>query len=327
MDALTRHHILKLSQCDGGRPRCIRCLRGNKACAYSVNPGETRQGAARTKTEKLEKDYDSVFEVLETLRTLPLIEAKGLLDSLRASRDTAAFLDTFKARRASFVSESPTVRSSQRSSISVQQDDLSGRSSSNGSCISPYQTTNSLKRRLVDDSEAIAEFLPTGSRLPDELLDETFLRKAVGQFYASSGKLFHVFKQEKIEFYIDNMFQNNFTTTSKRQLCEVCCVAAVGVLYMQEPCEVKDDLHLIASTLMDGVVAESSLEAAKCCTLLGIYNIMSKATVALGYIEMGMNLCRKHQVHTTNSNMSPHLSQEDWLDGKKAWRSLLFLGW
>ncbi|KAF1348953.1 hypothetical protein BDV97DRAFT_298087, partial [Delphinella strobiligena] len=88
--------IKKALLCDGGRPRCARCTRGRKACSYSVNPGETRQAAAKQKTESLQSNHDLILQLLDSLRSEPLSDARSMLDRLRASQDVDSFLQHFR---------------------------------------------------------------------------------------------------------------------------------------------------------------------------------------------------------------------------------------
>ncbi|KAF1348954.1 hypothetical protein BDV97DRAFT_399492 [Delphinella strobiligena] len=110
--------------------------------------------------------------------------------------------------------------------------------------------------------------------------------------------------------------------TPKSVICGVCCVAAVGVLFMGKLSETKKSAHRMARILLDDVIEESPLEAAKCCALLALYNVMSKATVALAYLEIGIDLVQRDN---STALHCPDSSQRELLDRKKAWRTLIFL--
>ncbi|THW11294.1 hypothetical protein D6D24_07307 [Aureobasidium pullulans] len=55
-----------------------------------------------------------------------------------------------------------------------------------------------------------------------------------------------------------------------------------------------------------------------------MYHVLSRATAALAYVELGMSFCRKHGIHTGRrpSTMASH----DWLAARRAWRCMLFIG-
>lgn len=312
-------HLADHIQCDGARPRCSRCTRVRKTCIYSVNPGETRQAAAKLKSESLQKDFDSVYEILDALRSVPLSEARELLDSLRASQDAPSFLETYKTSRKITTEGSPLTSTSSRSSISIGKDqvfsDASCRSSGSSSASSDPQTS-STKDYGREDRLGV---LPAGLTLPPEPL----LREAVKGFFAGSGKLFHVFSNEVLNEYLDELFRSERKTISRNALCELCCVASVGALYLPKPCGFENDMYNIARTLLDNTIQEDILGSAKCCTLLAMFNLMSKITVAMTYIELGMDLSRRYFELANGTNCPRNL----WIDGKRTRRSLVFLGW
>lgn len=156
-----------------------------------------------------------------------------------------------------------------------------------------------------------------------ELPDEHMLRNAIRMFYQSTAKIFHVFSRQQIEFHLNTMLTKR-DAAPKSVICGVCCVGAVGVLFMGKLCETEKSAHRMARILLDDVIEESPLEAAKCCALFALYNVMSKATVALAYLEIGMDLMQRENspaLHCVS------LSQHERLDRKKAWRCLMFLAW
>jgi len=148
----------------------------------------------------------------------------------------------------------------------------------------------------------------------------------VRTFHAHSGKLFHVYSVEEMALRLDHLFQANHDAVPRKLLCEVCCVAAAGTLFSTELFRSQNPLYELAQVLLQETIEQSPLEAAKCCMLLGLYNIVNKALATFSYLEMGMDLCRRHGFHNTYAAKPQNLSIEDWLDGRKTWRSILFLG-
>jgi hypothetical protein len=80
----------------------------------------------------------------------------------------------------------------------------------------------------------------------------------------------------------------------------------------------------IARSLLDSWIETDPLISSTFCTLVSMYNIMSRATVALVYIKLGISLCRRFQIHTVCR--PPTLSDKRWRSRKRAWRTLIFFG-
>lgn len=265
-----------------------------------------------------------MLSVLDTLRSNPLSDAQSLLGRLRASQDAATFAKTFRSLKHSESSESSATEQAGRSSEYAPRRISSSATSLESIAASPDR--ESLLRRSVWQYEfaAIRTLLPAGSSLPPE----DFLRKAVQQYYNSSGSLFHVFEQQVVERNLDTLFRGleQNKDVAKRMLCEVCCVAAAGICYLSEPCQEERSLYDTARVLLVEDMQSPTLGSAKCCTLLGMFHLMNKATLALAYIELGMDLCRRHQIHVESATCPPGLSNKEWMDGKRTWKTLLFLG-
>lgn len=297
-------------------------MRVRKTCTYSVNPGETRQAAAKSKTENLQKDYDSVFEVLDALRSVPLSDAQDMLDSLRASRDAPAFLEQFRLAQSSRAQSShPAVASSSRSSVSTGKDPVfSDVSRSTETLSASPDRYGLLKSNVQDDGRRdVRDLVPPGLKLPSELV----FRTRIACFYAKSGRLFHIFDRQLIESHLDRLFRGGHPAISRIALCQLCCVASVGAFYQDSTESTESTLYLIARALLDGCTQENPLEASKCCALMAIYTLISKVTVSMAYIELGMDLSRGY----CGSAVSPGNRSNEWREGRRTRRTLIFLGW
>jgi len=287
-----------------------------------VNPGETRQAAARGKTESLQREYDSLLNILDCLRSRPLSDARSLFDSLRASEDASAFLKAFSdiktldAARTTVPSSNDSSADSRNMLSASQSPDRSSDLSSLYSLDMPPSTKQPCKEpNVFTDPSLVCLSLPP----------EPITRKAVDRFYSGSGKLFHVIDRKSITSHLDSLYRGNQRDVSSI-LCEVCSVAAIGSLYLSEPCEAQGFFYDTARVLLDDTIQEAPLQAAKCCTLLSMYNVMSKATVALAYVELGVDLCRRHQALAGTTSRPPRLPRDEWVDMRRTWRTLLFLG-
>lgn len=136
------------------------------------------------------------------------------------------------------------------------------------------------------------------------------VRKAVDMFLRSAGALFHVFTQAEVARSIEEVFggcqqpdETDFMVllsdaTDERlraQLAEICGMAAIGTVYLRlpgpqtipcPPAEAAKVLYTITKLMLEDSMQFSALRAMKLCTLLAIYNITLKGTVALAYISI-----------------------------------------
>lgn len=178
------------------------------------------------------------------------------------------------------------------------------------------------------------------------------VRAAVDMFFATSGKLFHVFSAAQINAYLDVMFDMSKSQCTARRLaiCAACIVAAVGVTYhTQDFAEGQDEeFYSIAKHYFLDLVEQHPLEAIQLSAMLCMYNVMTKAMAALGYVgmpllpfswprsetaigadryfapEVGMSMCR---TYNSNSLLVPSgkAALRTMETFRRTWRTLLFL--
>jgi hypothetical protein len=72
-------------------------------------------------------------------------------------------------------------------------------------------------------------------------------------------------------------------------MCELCGMAAVGVLYMRiddssASAELASNFYSITKHFLDNAIEADPLRATKVCALLALYNIVLHASVALAYV-------------------------------------------
>lgn len=122
------------------------------------------------------------------------------------------------------------------------------------------------------------------SALPDP---QTF-HTALSSFFTSSGKLFHAFSIQQSESLYNDVFSYSIGPFNTASVGRLCAIAAVGCYYSDGkiPQFVAETLYDIAKYLLDDVVEEDATEAAKCCLMLAMYNIVDRPTVALTSIGM-----------------------------------------
>ncbi|KAH8647807.1 hypothetical protein BX600DRAFT_530764 [Xylariales sp. PMI_506] len=155
------------------------------------------------------------------------------------------------------------------------------------------------------------------------------LNKGITGFFSCSGKLFHVFTEDQIERYYRQRGPENNVQLRKCAMCSTAAVAAVGTQYIHDGFDrsTEESFYDIARHCYEALLETAPLEAMKVCTLLAMYNIFNKATVALAYVEVGLSICRRFGIDKIQ-NMSSSISQESWLEYRRAWRTLMFFsGW
>ena len=120
------------------------------------------------------------------------------------------------------------------------------------------------------------------------LPEPSITERAVDQFFGCSGKLFHVFSREQVAGCYRGAFDrnNNPVESAKADLSCLMAVAAVGAQYVSGafPKDVEDGFYDIARHFFEAVIEHRPLDSIKVCALLGMYNILGKATVSLAYV-------------------------------------------
>jgi hypothetical protein len=129
-------------------------------------------------------------------------------------------------------------------------------------------------------------------------------------FFNCVGALFYIMNPDDVQVSITAMKASGnghtplgdvFNNGSKSQLrtyaAELAGMAAIGVVHSQladpataPPPELADYFYAVAKHGLDSAILYSPIRAMKVCALLGMYNIVVKATVALAYIGMILNL-------------------------------------
>ncbi|RYC56253.1 hypothetical protein CHU98_g9955 [Xylaria longipes] len=112
-------------------------------------------------------------------------------------------------------------------------------------------------------------------------------RQAVEGFFSGNGELFHVFTRAQVSVFMDSVWKD-VDIGSQSWKADVCClmaIAAVGTLYTDTTgdTDVSDAAYDISKAHLDSVLEMRPLDAVKICTLLCMYNVMSKAVASLAY--------------------------------------------
>ncbi|KAK4187014.1 hypothetical protein QBC35DRAFT_385935 [Podospora australis] len=325
--------------CDGARPRCGGCASKGKPCGYEGEEGQSRQAAMKTRLENLEKCFSG-------LRSTSYEEARDLFHRIREGVEELALLNasndvvTSGADGASVVTGKsacaaappPPLSIAGSVSTTTQPTPSTHRESSRAAseASTPLSARSSSSLTLVQSSS------PSSTRIRTETSDYLFqfvlpsaksVSDGVQSFFGSSGKLFHVFSPEQAQEYYWTVFglKGLPNVKERKAICCLCIIAAIGVQYNPSDFEQGADelLYNVARRFFTDVMEESPLEAIKVCTLLAMYNVMNKATAALAYIEVGLSMS-KRQSENTGVAHPALLSQAEWVDFRKTWRTLMF---
>ena len=125
---------------------------------------------------------------------------------------------------------------------------------------------------------------PAGSALPSRPITA----QAIDSFFECSGKLFHVIPHDQILQYIESVYREDSTHKDRVALTCVAAVAAVGCQYSTlESLDAKmsENFYNVARYHFEALLENNPLDAVRVCTLLSMYNIMEKSTVALAYVS------------------------------------------
>ncbi|KAB5575416.1 hypothetical protein GE09DRAFT_592539 [Coniochaeta sp. 2T2.1] len=313
------------AKCDGTRPKCGPCVHKGRNCGYEGEVGQSRQAAMKARLETLEKLFDTLQNQApeDAERLLQRIRSGDELTSLLAFDQESADTAPRSSERYDQTSTSPTSSSSsswQRGgALSRVLNDHSTRDGLSGG-LGSSAGTSALSRGISDASDS--SFL-IRMGLPNQALTT----KAVECFFDSTGQLFHLFSKAQVASYMDDIY--GFGSPSeqlKKAVCCVACVAAVAVEYKADdfPIGLGRVFYDIARHHFGDVyITDRPLDGIKVCTLLGMYNIMTKATVSVAYIEVALGMSRRHSL-SDKDRIYPGVSPQEWQEYRATWRCLIF---
>ncbi|KAK5656726.1 hypothetical protein OQA88_4274 [Cercophora sp. LCS_1] len=262
------------ARCDGARPRCGACSSKSRTCGYEGEEGQSRQAAKNARLAALE-------ELVRELQTKPAKEAELLLQNLRSADDILG------GSKSGSDSHSTTGSSDATPSDSTPTGPptLTDATTSQGA-----PPTCAIVSQLLSSQLVSARLQPEASAYMIRLIipSAELTRAALQSFYSSSGRLFHVFSGEQIDHCFKAIFglDGHPKQSQKVAICCVASVAAVGVQYNPGDFDPGSDriFYDIARHCFVDLVEERHLDAIKVCTMLAMYNILTKATIALGYV-------------------------------------------
>ncbi|KAK8133539.1 hypothetical protein PG984_005551 [Apiospora sp. TS-2023a] len=338
------HCRLKKTKCDGERPSCKRCLGKRIECIYPDD------GDAHIRTSRL-ASYECL---LGTLRNGSEPDAEALIQRLRrpvGSTEDSSNKDKLKAmhdfvKRLQEASEEEAVglvtrlrsgealddvfRDSRRTSLpsdsSLQSLHLNSNAEDGEDDASPLDA-NHLPVVPSEEPNQLEDILYCWNRM--SVSDTTRIQTAVDAFFESSEQWFLVFTKDTImryhrDIYVDSLDRPQ--AVKQAELCCLCAVAAVGMRYAfndEHSLGYSETLYHTSTNYFALLYKIFPLDAIKVCTLLANFNIKSKRTTALAFVEIGLSLCMKHNLNDDNFR-EPGMAEDTWFNHRKTWRTLLF---
>ncbi|KAH7302938.1 hypothetical protein B0I35DRAFT_500478 [Stachybotrys elegans] len=302
-------------KCDGRRPRCGTCITKERSCGYQY---QSRRAALKSRLQA----FETLFCALQDK---PGHEADRLLQQIRSTDDFRSLVSGSSSTRPGVSSLSSPATGSEEQSLgslapvretAIASSLYESRVGVDGHGKANLPTPSSSLGEIPADVSTflISLFIPSASTT----------RAAVDSFFSSSGKLFHVFSREQVAGHYEHVFGSDTCPIRSRKTA-ICClatVAAVGVQYNADHFEVGMDgvFYDVAKHFFEDLMEEQPLNAIKACTLLAMYNIMNKATVSLGYIEVGLSMSKRHNLNEKLYHY-PGLSPDEWADYRRTWLS------
>ncbi|KAM5358925.1 hypothetical protein ACJZ2D_014875 [Fusarium nematophilum] len=322
----------KVKVCDGRRPQCGTCAARLRLCRYESKVSQPKRAALKSRLQAFEK-------VFSALQAKSVEDAGLLLQQIRSTDDIVSLLDLKGDVSSPSISGSTTTSPSDSKFSSPTVGTVSEEQSVRSSPSACENPSAHLLHKSAPDLEKAN--LPTSAPIQREpsihaptslisliLPSASTTEAAVESFFSSSGRLFHVFSREQASNYHNAIFRSDGCTlpSQKTAICCLAAVAAVGVQYNGDNFDagIESVFYDVARHFFETLMEEQPLDAIKTCTLLAMYNIMNKATVSLAYIDIGLSMSKRHGLNE-KCHHHPGLSQDDWIDYRRTWRTLIWL--
>ena len=330
-------------------------------CGYDPPTGTLLAQAQKRKIEELETDRSSLYEVLWYLQTASPSKATALLRHMRAAQgeDLGVIFRNFEMNRpsSSMSAAAPETDASKGYASSVINDSSSSVMLSMPEVMDHPNFSVAQKKQF--NMTAITLLAPNQQDASVDKIDGP-----LDMFFGCVGALFYIMNKDDVQISIAAMKASGnghiplgdvLTNGSNIQLrtyaAELAGMAAIGVVHSQladpetaPPPELADYFYAVAKHGLDSAISFSPLRAMKICSLLGMYNIVVKATVALAYIgmilhlnisigsvttyqfpELGLSLPRNQKISL--KTCPPGWSLSYYEDIRRTYRTLVHLQW
>jgi hypothetical protein len=196
--------------------------------------------------ENLDDDAGEDVEVDDEDPTPPIAQQKQILSDLAA--------------------EKPTVSSDERQQVTTPP--TSG----------PVRLSTS---QIIEPTQHLT--------LSIDIPNATITQAAIDNFFNCAGNLLHVFSREQAKQFHQHVFESrNRDAHWRASVCCLCALAAIGKAYDQSPNASGSSrrYYEISKSLFEDLIEVRSLDGTKVCSLLALFNIFDKATLAIIHVGM-----------------------------------------
>ncbi|CAK7268229.1 hypothetical protein SEPCBS119000_002953 [Sporothrix epigloea] len=320
------------AKCDGGRPRCSYCIDRDRPCGYEGEAGQSRQAAMRARLAA----FESVFA---SLRTADPAKTTRLLQRLRNSDDPLVVLreETGDSPSSESNTWTPSSDLSAPTSADTQQTNFTISPRVSPKLTACAQASNDLDQNssprqtvallLNIENPAIPAPVAINLVFPDFLTTT----RAVSDFFDNQASLYHVFSQDEVKSFLDIVFEEpapRAVSSDDRKLAMSClaAVVAVGMRFSSRYYDkfTSNAVYCIAKQYFELALSQSPFLAIKIAALLALYNLMSRNSMALIWVNAGLRLSRSCGLcNKTPTDAAIPIS--DWTRHRKTWRTLVFL--
>ncbi|KAM0713465.1 hypothetical protein Q7P37_010427 [Cladosporium fusiforme] len=110
------------------------------------------------------------------------------------------------------------------------------------------------------------------------------------------SEIFYCHNCEDFERLLSSLYDPENGSCSRSVLCEICAAAATCGLYDLDTFAsgLLDYWYDSARLLLDDSIEESLVSAIRVSAMLGLYNLLNKATVAIAYFDFGLSLVARY---------------------------------
>ncbi|CAK7210530.1 hypothetical protein SCUCBS95973_000814 [Sporothrix curviconia] len=280
--------------------------------------------------------FESVFV---SLRTASPAETERLVQRLRTIDDPVALLreESGESPSSMFNVSTSGLASSAATSANTQHTSP-GTSPRVSPCPSNSGVSGAARSRNTSPRQSVDQLLNNDAQtiiapVTIELVfpDFTTTTRAVSEFYDNQAALFHVFSQDETRSFLDSVFGGpavGAVNSEEKKLAISClaAVAAVGMRFSSRNFDLftSNAVYDIAKQYFDLALERSPFLAIKIAALLALYNLMSRNSMALIWINIGLQLSQTHDLcNKTTTDASIPLVE--WTKHRKTWRTLVFL--
>lgn len=160
-----------------------------------------------------------------------------------------------------------------------------------------------------------------------QTFDKEDFELALDAYNTSVGALFYVYAPQQVSRLFENVF-GPYKTSGDASFCQLCAIAALGSFYSNGTVStsIGEDFYNMAKHYLNALIREDVLAGMKACAILAMVNIVTKSTMTLTFLDLGLSLAEKSGLE--NRNPPPEISRVQWLDSKRVWRTLVLCsGW